>query len=169
VVQDVVQVTLAEMGERWSRGEVGVGEEHFATNLLRGRLLGLARGWGLGTGPLAVLACPPDEMHELGLVCFGLILRSRGWRVALLGSDTPINAVGETATHTAADLVVLSAVDGARFDQAGAEIRALADRWPVVLGGAGADAHHEELGARVLPGGPVDAALFVSGEAAGWR
>ena len=57
---------------------------------LRGRLAGLARNWGAGAGPLAILACPPGELHDLGLLVFGLVLRARGWRIAYLGANTPI-------------------------------------------------------------------------------
>ena len=51
VLRDVVLPYLRELGERWERGEATVAQEHFASNVLRGRLLGLARGWGQGTGP----------------------------------------------------------------------------------------------------------------------
>jgi hypothetical protein len=42
-----------------SAGRRRLAQEHFASSILRGRLLGLARGWGLGLGPLALLACLP--------------------------------------------------------------------------------------------------------------
>ena len=48
VVDEIVLPTLRRLGDRWAAGEVTVAQEHFATNLLRGRLLGLARGWGAG-------------------------------------------------------------------------------------------------------------------------
>ena len=57
--------------------------------MIEGRLRALARGWGDGDGPRALLACPPGEQHELGLLCFGLLLRERGWRIAYLGAETP--------------------------------------------------------------------------------
>ena len=38
----------------------------------------------------SVLACLPGELHELGLISFGLALRAHGWRIAYLGSDTPL-------------------------------------------------------------------------------
>ena len=59
VLRDVVLPYLTELGERWERGTASVAQEHFATNVIRGRLAGLARGWGNGHGPRAVLACPP--------------------------------------------------------------------------------------------------------------
>jgi MerR family transcriptional regulator, light-induced transcriptional regulator len=77
------------VGERWQDGRLSVAQEHFATNLIRGRLLGLARGWGAGSGHRAVLACVPGELHDIGLIVFGLCLRERGWRITYLGADTP--------------------------------------------------------------------------------
>ena len=82
---------------RWERGEASIAQEHFASSVLRGRLLGLARGWGLGFGPVALLACLPGEQHDLGLIAFGLALRARGWRIVYLGSDTPIETIEETS------------------------------------------------------------------------
>ena len=61
VLRDVVIPYLTELGERWERGTATVAQEHFATNIIRGRLAGLARGWGNGHGPRAVLACPPES------------------------------------------------------------------------------------------------------------
>src|SRR5829696_2376939 len=81
VLQDVVLPYLHRLGERWEADEISVAQEHFASNLLRGRLLGLAQGWGQGQGPGAVLACLPGEHHELGLLVFGVALRRRGWRI----------------------------------------------------------------------------------------
>ena len=60
-LSEVVLPYLRELGERWLRGDASVAQEHFASSVLRGRLLGLARGWGLGLGPTAVLACLPGE------------------------------------------------------------------------------------------------------------
>jgi hypothetical protein len=42
VLQEVILPYLHSLGERWEAGEVSVAHEHFASNLLRGRLLGLA-------------------------------------------------------------------------------------------------------------------------------
>src|SRR5262249_20066340 len=78
VLGEVVVPYLHELGDRWSGGDVSVAQEHFASGLLRGRLLGLARCWGRGLGPRALLACAPGEQHDLGLIAFGLALRARG-------------------------------------------------------------------------------------------
>ena len=93
VLRDLLIPYLHDLGERWVRGEVSVAQEHFAANLVRGRLLGLARGWGRGHGPAAVLACLPGEQHDLGLLAFGITLQRRGWRIIYLGPDTPIATI----------------------------------------------------------------------------
>ena len=89
VLRDVVLPYLTELGERWESGTASVAQEHFASNVIRGRLAGLARGWGNGHGPRAVLACPPGELHDLALMVFGIVLNRNGWRIDYLGMNTP--------------------------------------------------------------------------------
>jgi DNA-binding transcriptional MerR regulator len=107
-VEGLLLPLLHEIGENWHEGTVNVAQEHFATAILRGRLLGLARGWGAGNGPLALLACPSGEAHDVGLIGFGLALRNRGWRIVFLGSDTPLDTVAAEAKRLGAALVVLA-------------------------------------------------------------
>ncbi len=134
-----------------------IAREHFATNLVRGRLLSLARGWDLGGGRRALLACAPDERHDMGLIAFGLALRARGWRITFLGADTPVGTLARAAAQTEPDLVVVSASLPERLDPA--ELAKLASAHRLALGGPGAT---EELAATVhaelLLDHPVDAA-----------
>ena len=95
VLREVLLPYLHELGERWERSEVSVAQEHFASNVLRGRLLGLARGWGNGAGPTTVLACAAGELHDLPLMMFGLVLAGRGRSVTYLGPDTPVATIRE--------------------------------------------------------------------------
>ena len=136
VLQDVVLPYLHRLGERWETGEISVAQEHFASNLLRGRLLGLAQGWGQGQGPGAILACLPGEHHELGLLAFGVALRRRGWRITYLGTNSPISAVADTARSLRPAVVVLLSMnpdnflDHARADQAACQPDPGHDRGP---------------------------------------
>ena len=116
VLDGVVLPLLHELGDGWERGEISIAQEHFASNLLRGRLLGLARGWDRGSGPRAVLACPPGERHDLGLVIFGLALREHGWRITFLGADTPPETVVDTGAGRTTAAVVLALADSARLE-----------------------------------------------------
>jgi DNA-binding transcriptional MerR regulator len=159
VIETVTSPVLREIGAGWESGRISVGQEHFATNLLRGRLLSLARGWGAGAGPWAVLACPPGERHDLGLVCFGLALWRRGWRIAFLGADSPVATVAETASEIGAEMVVIAATTQSWLEEAADELGKLAREYPLALGGAGADPElAEALGSRSLATSPTAAA-----------
>ena len=138
LLRDVVVPYLHELGERWERDEVSIAQEHFASTLLRGRLLGLARGWSQGVGPAAVLACAPGEQHDLGLIAFGIALRARGWRIVFLGTDTPIASVKDAVRACNADLAVVSAVNPRVFRRCAEELEELAHLTRVCLGGAAA-------------------------------
>jgi methanogenic corrinoid protein MtbC1 len=163
VIRDVVLPFLADLGERWARGTVTVGQEHFATAVLAGRLHALARGWDAGVGPRAVLACPSDERHDLGLLCFALALRGRGWRVSYLGADTPTAAIEGVAAQLDADLVVLGAARAEPLVGVAAQLATLASSRRVCVGGRGASAAlAARLGAEQLPHDPIAAADLVS-------
>jgi MerR family transcriptional regulator, light-induced transcriptional regulator len=146
VLRELILPALRQIGDEWERGELEVGEEHFATTLIRERLLSLSRLWSRGGGPLAILACAPGERHDIGLIAFGLVLRSHGWRILFLGADTPIDALGKAAAALKPQLVVVASMDDALLDAVAAELRRLARSAQLVLSGAGAS---EELCARL--------------------
>lgn len=159
VLGDVVLPVLRRYGDLWNAGEITVAQEHFASNLLRGRLLGLARGWGGGSGRTALLACPPGEHHDLGLIGFGLMLRQGGWRVSLLGADTPIDAIRETAESLDPDVVVVVALRTDLLVAVQSDLRELAGRSKLLLAGPDVDpAFAAEVDAEILVGDPLEAA-----------
>ncbi len=159
VAETAILPYLRTLGDRWRDGDASVAQEHFATGLLRARLLGLARGWDRGAGPRALLACPSGERHDLGLIILGLALRDRGWRVTFLGPDTPIETLAAAADQLAPDVVVLSSLAREPLAAAVTEIAQMAASRPVLLAGPGADAELAERSrARLLAGNPIEAA-----------
>ncbi len=159
VLRQVVLPTLKQVGDGWERGELEISHEHFASNLIRGRLLALARFWGRGTGRLALLACAPGETHDITLLAFALVLRSYGWRILFLGADTPIETVMQTAEAIRPAVVVVASFDVSRLEGQAAPLRRLARVVPLALAGPGAtDALSARLGARRLDGDLVKAA-----------
>jgi DNA-binding transcriptional MerR regulator len=165
VLRDVVIPYLHELGRRWERGEASVAQEHFASNLLRGRLLGLARGWAEATGPRAVLACAPGEFHDLPLISFGLALAARGWSITYLGPDTPIATIKEALGGREHPLVVISAITPERFLAVQDELTELAGDLRLALAGAGATKKLASAtgAALLLDEDPVTAAERVAG------
>jgi DNA-binding transcriptional MerR regulator len=168
VLRDAIGPYLAELGRRWERGEASVAQEHFASNLLRGRLLGLARGWAEATGPQAVLACAPGELHDLPLISFGLVLAARGWSIIYLGPDTPVATIKDALRGGEHPLVVISAMTTDRLFAVQDELTALAADVRLALAGAGATKKLASAtgAALLLNEDPVTAAERVAGEPA---
>ncbi len=107
---------LAEIGERWARGELRVSQEHFASEQAREflstqwrRLAERVRGPGHAS---VVLATPPGEQHVLGLHMAAWVVARANARVVFLGADTPVVEVVFAAERYAADGIVLSAATG---------------------------------------------------------
>ena len=164
VLRDVVMPYLRELGDRWQDGTASVAQEHFASFVLRGRLAGLARGWGSGQGRRAVLACPPHELHDLALMVFGIVLNRHGWRIDYLGTSTPIAELVRAAATTGTDLVVVSASSPDVLEPIRDELTALASQFRLVLAGAGVTpAFAEAVGVRHLAGDPVTEAEQLAG------
>jgi methanogenic corrinoid protein MtbC1 len=162
-IRDALVPYLHELGDRWARREVTVAQEHFASRFIEGRLLALARGWNKGPGRRVVLACPPGEQHTLPLVCFGLVMRGRGWRNVYLGADTPPSTVHIAAETIEADVAVMATVSPDKFAPLVRELRALARARPLVLAGAGATPElAAELEVACLHDDPVTAAEALS-------
>lgn len=163
LLRDLLLPYLHDLGERWEAGTASVAQEHFASGVVRGRLLGLARGWGQGAGPLAVLACAPGELHDLPLIAFGLALRARGWRIAYLGADTPLGELHETTRSLDPSLVVVSATTARHLSRARDELRELGRTAPLAVAGPGATAAlAESVGATLLSEDPVSEAERVA-------
>jgi MerR family transcriptional regulator, light-induced transcriptional regulator len=159
VLSDVLLTYLHELGERWRSGEASVAQEHFASNLLRARLLALARGWERGEGRTALLACAPGEQHDLPLITFGLALRGRGWRIVFLGADTPAASIADTAERLRPALIVVSSVTPRGFRREADTLAAIAREHRLAIAGAGAGERlAESLGCSLLHGDPVAAA-----------
>lgn len=163
-LRDAALPILHRIGDRWAAGEITVAHEHFVTSLVRGRLIGLARGWDRGSGRHALLACAPGELHDMGLIAFGLALARGGWRILYLGQNTPLDALASVAHNERIDLVVVSSVDPARFTAAAAELRTVGRHLGLALGGAGATAElAKKVHARLLPDDPIAAARELAG------
>lgn len=155
--EDVLVPVQREVGERWHAGALSVAQEHLVTQVVRERLVSLLHGAPDGGRKHAVLACFPEEEHELGLLGAALRLRYSGVRVTLLGQRVPTEGLGETVARARPDVVGLSAVTNrgaTAFEDVLQRIKAaLPKSLPVWVGGPAAQAHPdvcERLGVRLF-------------------
>ncbi|RKG87006.1 MerR family transcriptional regulator [Corallococcus sp. CA049B] len=155
--EDVLVPVQREVGDRWHAGTLTVAQEHLVTQVVRERLVSLLHGAPRGGRKHAVLACFPEEEHEIGLLGVALRLRYAGVRVTLLGQRVPAEGLGETVARAKPDVVGLSAVTnrGATvFEDVLKRIMdALPKGLPLWVGGPAAQAHAdicERLGVRLF-------------------
>ncbi len=131
---------LREMGTR-----LDIAREHLASALIRQRLRGLLlAGDSRPEGPRVVLACPERDMHEGGLLALGLHLKRRGWRVTLLGADTPAEALRGACVQVGPDVVALSCVRRREAEELRQVLQSAVEACApamVVVGGPGAREH----------------------------
>ncbi|MGH3667769.1 MAG: B12-binding domain-containing protein [Acidimicrobiia bacterium] len=139
---DVLTPVLHTIGELWQNGEIGVEEEHLASNVASAMIGRLgprfaSRGRNKGT---VVMAMPAGEQHDLGVAMLSDILRSDGYRVLNLGADTPAPAL-VAALREVDDLsaLALSVVNSESLTTAASLIEAVRQSIgavPVLAGGA---------------------------------
>jgi len=159
VAREVLMPYLAELGSRWREGDASIAEEHLATHVLRGRLLGMLSSGPPAAGPGAILASPPEELHDIALLILAVALQRRGWRIVLLGSDSPIDTVREAAARLDLDYVVIAATTPERLTAVRGELADLAADRRLMLAGPGADEQFAaSVGAELLLGDPISAA-----------
>jgi DNA-binding transcriptional MerR regulator/methylmalonyl-CoA mutase cobalamin-binding subunit len=138
---------LKTLGERWDEVEAGIAEEHFFAMFLRNKLG--ARFHHLneqGNGPTIVAACIPGEFHEVGLLLFCLSLVSHGFRIVLLGANTPLQDLPVVVARSSAQAIVLSASSRPprKFFQEQLAPLVTAVRIPVYLGGSASLGYQEQ-------------------------
>jgi methanogenic corrinoid protein MtbC1 len=111
-----------------------------------------------------VLACPPNEQHDLGLLVFGIVLHRCGWRVEYLGANTPMLDTIQVTSQIQPGVVVMAATRRKRFAAVRPELMAVAELAPLALAGAGATTGCAyQVGARALLGDPVTEAELLAG------
>ncbi|MGB8647192.1 MAG: MerR family transcriptional regulator [Anaerolineae bacterium] len=110
----LIQPTMAEIGQRWMNNQITIGQEHFASNLIRQRLLAIVQGQPTLpiTAPRLVAACAPAEQHELGLLLFALLAQRQGWQVLYLGQRTPLADLARWAHVSRLIVLTIATVNG---------------------------------------------------------
>lgn len=110
----VVFPALRRVGDEWPAGHFTPAHEHLLSEAVRLRLSAAAAEAAPSPArPLVVMACPEDEMHDLGLASLRLLLRQGGVTVSYLGADVPTRALIEAVESLRPQAVVLSGVTGA--------------------------------------------------------
>lgn len=108
--EQIIQPAMYEVGNRWARGEITVGQEHLATAITQRvmaiyypMILDLPRQKGA-----IVVAASPGELHEIGARIVADLLEVHGWDVYCTGANTPTTSVIELVSQTNAQFLCIS-------------------------------------------------------------
>jgi len=148
VTQQLIFPLLKSLGERWASEQGSVAEEHFFGCYLRNKLgARFHHEASRARGPLVLAACLPGEHHETGLLLVCLSIMARGYRVVLLGANTPLSQLVIPSQYTQAKAILLS---GSITPEVGVLEQALPDLVaqcdiPVFIGGNSALFHHDAI------------------------
>jgi DNA-binding transcriptional MerR regulator len=114
--QDVLLRAQAEVGLRWQRGDLRVGQEHEITEIVREAIAQLAWRHAVEPqGPPILAACAPGEHHDVGLRMVVALLRAKGRQVHFIGSNVDVPFLLEEIRDRRPAVVLLSAKLPARF------------------------------------------------------
>ena len=142
------------VGEAWASGTLDVRHEHFASACL-GDFLRTVRGPldNRATGPIVALATLPDELHGIGLQMSAVVFAAAGWRVLMLGTNTPVDQIVAVAREAPIAAVAFSCALPRRRRTA-EQLRKLRRRLPhaipMLVGGAGAPAQAAIAGVEIF-------------------
>lgn len=93
VLNNLIKPIMIELGDHWKKQQTGIANEHFFSHYVRNKIG--ARILHLSTKrtnkDTLLLACLPNEQHELGLLCFTLHAMENGFNCISLGQNLPID------------------------------------------------------------------------------
>lgn len=102
---------LEQVGVLWQSNSICPAQEHFASNLVRQKLVSAidsARPLERAEGRLYVLYLPENEIHELGLLYLHYRLRIAGERVIYLGQSVPMGDLAQVAEQFTGPITFIS-------------------------------------------------------------
>lgn len=158
-IDEVMLPLLREVGDRWHEGRITPAHEHMASAIIRRVLTWMSESAVVQPGaPVAVVATPAFQRHELAAKLVATTARHEGWDVLFLGADLPAESIATAARQAGASLVALSLLFPTEETSVEAEVLDLRRRLPaevtVIVGGPAAAAHSARFaaaGVRHLP------------------
>lgn len=151
-VNEVFSPVLAEVGERWHRGQFSIAQERIISAAVRRQLSSVLDTYSrIATGPVMVLSTPAGERHELGILMCALLASSHNVRCHYLGPDLPAAELATYAARVDADVVTLSVLMSENSRACLRELDLLAQFLPERIELWGGGAALTEAGADRLP------------------
>lgn len=92
-IEQVIYPFLQKIGVMWQTGSINPAQEHFISNLIRQKLISAIDGLVPPENKKQkkfILFLPEGELHEISLLYFHYLLKSKGHSVVYLGQSVPM-------------------------------------------------------------------------------
>ena len=165
-IESLIAPLMQTVGEQWEKGDLDTSSEHLATGVVR-QMIARRLIWPAAdsTAPLAVIATPAGQVHELGAILAASTAQSQGWRVLYLGADLPARDIARAASRVNATAVALSLVypvDDLRMEAELTQLRSELPRETTILVGGPATRGYRDILSQVGAQIVADTAAFRS-------
>ncbi|HMS64944.1 MAG TPA: cobalamin-dependent protein [Ignavibacteria bacterium] len=110
IFDDIVKVTMQNIGKKWEDKTLNIESEHIATNTIISSLHQFERVIEIKTPNKKTAVCTglESEFHEIGLLCVKIALEGDGWNVIYPGTNLPYNSIIELIEDHKPNIVCLS-------------------------------------------------------------
>jgi DNA-binding transcriptional MerR regulator len=132
-VFNILYPFFEKIGVLWQAGSINPAHEHFISNLVKQKIYVAIDSIPVPAGPDTkkfLLFLPEWDLHDLGLLVYDYILKSRGYKVIFLGPNVPEEDVYSVSESLKPDYFLCAfsnAVDRGRIE---AYINRIASRFP---------------------------------------
>ena len=175
VIFEVIKPATAKIGDLWIAGKCSVASEHLATGIFVHRLRKLVESAEPLRSDLSpvIVACFPDEYHQLGALIVAYHLCRNGLRVNFLGAALPFEDLESACEVIQPAAALLSVTRQAVYHVHRRGLLELAQRgareFAIYAGGSGAPDQEpalERLGVKLVPSNRESAAVLdeIAGE-----
>ena len=106
-IQQVFFPVLKAIGEFWHNGQISITGEHMVSQAIRRHLVENFPKRSITESQRVVVACAPQDYHEIGAMAATLILRSNGWQPIYLGTDSGIDMIRIACKRRMARLTII--------------------------------------------------------------
>lgn len=125
---------LRKTGLMWSMAETMPAQEHFATAIIRKKLISAIDGLPspVKRSKTFIMFLPPDEWHETGLLFSDYIIRYHGYKTIYLGQNVPVENLDEVVSQVKPSHLFTLYISRKNKEQVEAEVKYLAKNYPKI-------------------------------------
>ena len=129
----VLHPFFERIGVLWQTGSINPAHEHFISNLVKQKIYVAIDSIAVPSGndtKKFLLFLPEWELHDLGLLVYDYLLKSRGFKVIYLGQNVPEDDVYSVTEFLQPDYFLVSFANAVEKDKLEAYILRIAARYP---------------------------------------